>query len=113
MNSSGSIYNPILGTPKGGVGTNAGVAFFQKFVPAAITLGLIIGALFFFYGFITGAITWIASGGDKQKVEEARSRITNAIVGLLILFALFAIIRVLGYFFRIDLLELTIPTVGS
>lgn len=51
---------------------------------------ILAGALVFAY-LIWGAIKWITSGGDKSKVEEARNKITSAIVGLLILAAVWAI----------------------
>lgn len=51
---------------------------------------IVAGAITFAY-LIFGAIKWITSGGDKSKVEEARNKITSAIIGLLILVAVWAI----------------------
>lgn len=45
-----------------------------------IALGIILALIFLLYG----AIKWITSGGDKAALENARSRIIMAIVGLLI-----------------------------
>lgn len=105
---SGSITNPILGTPAVGASGNAGINFLQKAVPAAIILGLVAGVVIFFYMLVTGAIAWISSGGDKQALEGARGKITNALIGLVILLATFAIIRLVGYFFNISILTLDI-----
>lgn len=44
-----------------------------------------IGALAAFLFIVIGAITWITGGGEKAKVEEAKERITQGIVGLGIL----------------------------
>ncbi len=76
-----------------------GVAFFQKFVPAAINLALVVGVVYFLFNIIMGATQWISSGGDKQAVEAARSKITNAIIGMVILFAVYAVLNLIAYFF--------------
>jgi len=106
------ITNPVLPTSVVGSSGNSGVTFLQKAIPAAITLGLITGVLVFFFMLITGAIQWISSGGDKQAVEAARGKVANAIIGLIILFAIFAIIQLLNTFFGLKLFELTLPTLG-
>jgi len=85
-----------------------GVSFFQKFFPAAIGIGLVIGIILFLFMMITGAIQWILSGGDKTKLETARSKIGSAIVGLVVLLALFAIIKLVELFFGIDILTIDI-----
>jgi nitrate reductase NapE component len=43
-----------------------------------------------------GAIGWITSQGDKQKVQKARSTIVAAIIGLIIVLFAFIVISVLG-----------------
>jgi hypothetical protein len=108
-----TIHNPIVGDGSTGTSGNAGVTFLQKAIPAAITMGLVIGVIIFFFILITGAIQWISSGGDKQAVEGARGKVTNAIIGLIVLFAVFAIIQIINTFFGIKLLELTLPTLGN
>jgi hypothetical protein len=52
-----------------------------------------IGVLIFF---LWGAVDWIFSGGDKEKVAGARKKMTNAIIGLVLLALSFAIIRTVG-----------------
>jgi len=42
---------------------------------------------------IIGAIQWISSGGDKASVEAARGKVMNAIIGLIVLFVVFALIK--------------------
>lgn len=104
------ITNPILPSPSVGSSGNAGITFLQRAIPAAITLGFIIGVLVFFFTLIIGGVQWISSGGDKQAVEAARGKVTNALIGLVILFAAFAVIQLLGTFFGIHILQLTLPT---
>jgi len=83
-------------------------AFFNQLLPNAVTLLFVIASVIFLFMMVAGAIQWMTSSGDKQGLESARGRLSNAIVGLFILFALFAIITVLENFFGVDILTLDI-----
>ena len=80
-------------------------------VSAIIKLSLIIAALVAFGFLILGGIRWIMSGGDKDATAKAQGTITAALVGLVIVFAAWAIIKLIETFFGIQILTLTIPTV--
>ena len=41
---------------------------------------------------LTGALSWVTSGGNKENVDKAREKITNAVVGLIIIVAVLAVI---------------------
>jgi len=101
------ITNPVIPV------TDTATSLLQRLIPLAIEWALIIGAVIFFFMLLFGAIKWISSGGDKGKIESARENITSAIVGLIILFATFAIIGLIGTFFKINLLNITLPTITS
>jgi len=103
MNSTG-ITNPVLGK----LGTLPGTTFFAKFIPSAIGLAFIVGSLIFFAMLVFGAIQWISSGGDKQALESARGRISSALIGIILLFAAFALISIIQNFFGIKILTLDI-----
>lgn len=80
----------------------------------AIKLILVIAALIAFIFLIIGGIRWIVSGGDKAGTEAARNTITAALVGLLIVFAAWAIIRLIETFFGIEILtQLKIPEIPT
>ncbi len=104
------ISNPLLGSPKATSSGNGGITFLQKAIPTAIEILLVVGAVVFFFMLIIGAIQWIASGGDKQAIEGAKGKIMNAIIGLVVLFAVFAVVELIGNFFSVNLLNLTLPT---
>lgn len=108
------ITNPVL-PPSIGSGdyTKGGTAL-------GGIIGNILGGLFIagfllaFVFLITGAISWISSGGDKQKLESARDQITNAIVGIVIVAAAWAIMRLAGSFLGLPSIEnLPIPSVQA
>ncbi|AKM81011.1 MAG: hypothetical protein UT13_C0001G0047 [Candidatus Pacebacteria bacterium GW2011_GWF2_38_9] len=74
--------------------------FFGNIMSAVMTLAAVL-----VFGFlIWGAIEWITSAGDSGKLEKARSRIGNAVIGLIILAAVTAIFLLLEGFLGIDVL---------
>ncbi len=50
-----------------------------------------IAALFVLYMVITGAIDWISSSGEPDKLKKAQAKILNALVGVFILVAVLII----------------------
>ncbi len=50
-----------------------------------------------------GAIDYIVSGGEKGKIEAARQKMTNAIIGIIILASIVAIFNLLVRIFNVDL----------
>jgi hypothetical protein len=61
-----------------------------------------------FFMFIWGAVSWILSGGDKAKIESAKGKITSALVGLVLMIATFAIVKLIETFFGINILSIDI-----
>ena len=55
------------------------------------------------YNILQGALGWVQSAGDKEKVDKARQRITSAIIGLIILFATLALIALIEQVFGVGL----------
>ena len=80
-------------------------------VSGAISLVLIVVSLVFFFILVVGGLKWITSGGDEKKVAAARAGITSALIGLVIVFASWAIMKLIETLFGISILgTLTIPT---
>ena len=75
---------------------------FGKVFGAIIAFFLFAAALWAFIQLIMGGIGWISSGGDKGKLEEARHRIQNAVIGILVVFAVWAIYSVVLGFLGIN-----------
>lgn len=96
--------------PEGQFGNLAQLTI-PRIVSGAIRLILVVAALTAFVFLIIGGIKWVTSGGDKEKTAAAQQTLTAALVGLVIVFASWAIIRLIETFFGIEILTLTIPTV--
>lgn len=76
-------------------------------VQGVITFALIAAALIFFFILVLGGIKWIMSEGDEAKVKSARDQVQNALIGLVITFAAWAILKLIENVFG-----LTITTGG-
>ena len=63
------------------------IAGLSRLITVFIQLSLTIGALFLLIYAIWGAVDYITSEGDKERLGKARSKITNAFTGLLIMVA--------------------------
>lgn len=95
--------------PEGDFSALAGLEF-KGLISGLITGALVIAAIIFFFMLVIGGIKWIASGGDKGATEGARNQITAALVGLVIVFAAWAIAGLVRAFFGgIDIFNLTLP----
>lgn len=111
-----AVCNPVLPAALGGCQSpdyQTGSTNVGALIGAIIGWLIVICFLWAFFYIITGALSWITSGGDKGKLENARNRIVNAIIGLIIAFAIWAIMSLIGPFFGIDFPEIPFPTIES
>jgi hypothetical protein len=83
-----------------------------KLISALVGVLLIIAALIAFFFLIMGGIQWITAGGDKAGMEVARNKITNAIVGLIIVGAAWAVMILVQNFLGIQIIggTLSLPS---
>ncbi len=91
----GHTINGVAGMPTGGTAETFWTI--SDFTGIFVLAGIII-ALFFL---VWGGISWITSGGDKQKINQARDKIFYAIIGLTIIFLSFFVINSIYYFFKL------------
>lgn len=86
-----------------GLGLQAGIKdkahaepLVQTIVSNVLTIFFAVGGLGVVVYFVWGSVDWIFSGGDKEKVSNARKKMTNAIIGLALLSLSFVIINIVG-----------------
>lgn len=79
---------------KGGDEAGAISLFFSNLIVLVYSIATIAVLVMIFWG----AIEWILSGGDKEKLASARKRIMTAIIGILILAVAFAVLAAIGTF---------------
>lgn len=73
--------NQIFGTiaPPKGAPTDLGT-----FIAGGIKLFIIVAGIFLLIYLLWGAFDWITSGGEKEKISKAQSKMTNAVVGMIL-----------------------------
>lgn len=77
----------------------------NKVLSSVIGLLTIIAALWFAIQFIMAGYDWINAGGDKNHAQAAMQKITNAVVGLLVVVLAWVIIGLLGQMLGIQILN--------
>jgi hypothetical protein len=55
--------------------------------------------------FIFGAIIWISSHGQQEKIQKAKDQMKNAAIGLIIVVASYSISFIVGSVLGIDILR--------
>ena len=86
---------------------------FVSMVSAALNFLLIAAALIAFFFLLVGGVQWIMAGGDKEGTEKARKKITNALIGLAIVFSAYAIAALVNALFGVNILQLVIKPISS
>lgn len=107
------IVNPVLPGNLGSGGSGAGAPAIGGLVGGIIGAFLIFAFVAAFMYLILGGFNWITSGGDKSKLQAARDEITNAIIGLIVVAAAWAIMTLIGNFLGIQFPDLQFPTLGG
>lgn len=69
----------------------------SSLVSGVVGAALTVASLGVIIYFAWGAIQWLMSGGDKAKIEAAKSRITNALVGLTLVAVTWAVYATVDY----------------
>ncbi len=107
------ITNPVLPSSLGGGGNADGSSAIGSLISNFIGAFVIFSFVVAFMYLLLGGFNWITSGGDKAKLQAARDEITNAIIGLIIVGAIWAIMTLVGGFLGIDFPNLHLPTMGQ
>lgn len=103
------LENPVL---ENSIRNETGTSFFDRAIPFFITWLVLIGSLFFIAQFLLGGYKWINGQGQKDKLEQAQKQITNALIGLLVVFSIYAITKVMGTVFGLtgfENLQISLP----
>lgn len=81
---------------------NAKITDIGKLITSGVNVLLIVAGILVFVFLVWGGIQWLTSGGDKNSVEQARNRITHALIGLAIIAAAWALSMLITNFFGLD-----------
>lgn len=94
-----------------GIGANTALELIFKNV---VTIIFTVAAILVLAMLIWGGVEWVLSGGDKEKVGNARKRIINSLIGLLIIGIAFVIVNVVGQIVGFNILtQLALPNLNQ
>lgn len=101
-NPFGKVDAPVSGldvAPEQGLG---------KLFSLGIGYVLLVAALLVLVYLLWGALDWITSGGEKDKVAKAQLKITHAVIGILVVVASFTVFTVItGSLFGTSIIQST------
>ncbi len=97
-------FTPPTGNFTAGANTNEGViSQVSSLISTLLSLSITVAGIILFANFVLASIEWISAGGDSGKIDKAKARLTQSVVGLIILIsavALFMLVAdVLGFNF--------------
>ncbi len=101
------ITNPVL---KGSLGAGNGGSALGIIMGNLYNTLVMVGALALLLYLAWGGIGWITAGGKAEKIELAKEKITNAVIGMVALVAVIAVSNVLSKLFGFDILNPIVPT---
>lgn len=106
------IINPVLEWG-GGASGESGQEIIGNMFSAVVGMFIVVSFILAFLYLLLGAFRWITAGGDKTKLQEAQDRITQAMIGLILVASVWAIMLLVGQFIGVDFPNLPIPTLGA
>jgi len=66
---------------------------------------MVIAAILLLLYLLWGGISWISAGGDSSKIQAARERITQAVIGIVVLAASIAIFMLIQRILSINIID--------
>lgn len=103
------LFGGISPPPAMNVGGNDPVQGFGKLIGFGIQMFILVAGLFLLLYLLWGAFDWIASGGEKEKIAKAQSKITNAVIGIVLVFVVLVVFNLLAG----NILGIIVPIEGG
>jgi len=77
-----------------------------------LMVAFLVAGIFFLVQLVLGGLSWISAGGDSKALDAARSRITNAVIGLVIVVSSVSIAVIVTQALGVDIFTRSI-TIGG
>ncbi len=95
--------NPLPNIASAPVALGFTIPSFSDVMTFAIRFFFIVAGLIALLYLLLGAMAWITSGGNKENVDKAREKIQAAIIGIILIFAVLAIVGLIEKIFNLGL----------
>ena len=97
------ITNPLVNN--GLLQAEDPTTYTNNVIQAVFSIFILVGAIYFVWHFIMAGYHLISTEGDPKKFTTAKDQITYAILGLIVIFSVFAILKFVGTILGITGLE--------
>lgn len=77
----------------------------SNILSSVVTVLTVVGGLAFVIFFTLGGLKWLTAGGDKAKVSEAQTQMTQGVIGLVAMVAALFVTGIVGGVLGIDFLN--------
>ena len=101
----GVIENPLINPSLGSGGTEAGTRIIGDLISNIINAMMVVAAIILLIMIIWAGIAWASAGDNKERMQGAQKRLSNAIIGFIIVICVFAIANFIGGIFGIGWLK--------
>lgn len=105
VNPLGSIKGLGNFQPDSATGHVDAAVKFSALVSTILGVITVAVGIFFIINFSTAGLQFVTAGADKGKLDQARDKMTMAIIGLIITIASYAIVGFIGAVFGLDILN--------
>ena len=102
-----AIKNPLLPDT---IHIDQPKTYFNNVIQTIFTIFFIVAVLYFIWHVVMAGYHLMDSRGDAKKLEESKTELTNAFIGITVIFSIFALLKFVGIIFGLDgLQQLQIP----
>lgn len=102
-----AITNPAIQKQASGIGQDK---LFARYIAVLWKAMVIIGGIIILLYLVWGALDWIMSGSNPERLKRAKDKMFNGIFGLVILVLSYAIIKVISTITGLNILNPIWPT---
>ena len=91
-----------------GLSAAATPAAFGNFISLILSAVFVIAGLMLLLFLVWGAIDWITGGGEKGKIEAARNKMTNAVIGIIVLASTLVLFILVQRFLGVEIIKFNV-----
>lgn len=104
FSKNGGITTPGGYQPVGNSITDSTNAVEKLISNTLVVLTAVAGIAFTIY-FLLGGLNWITAGGDKGKIDKAKSMMSNGAIGMIIITISYSIVWIVGKALGLNILQ--------
>ena len=101
-------FKSTIKTPGGyqpGSDLGSSTSAIEKLISNVLVVLTVTAGIAFVLMFLLGGLNWITAGGDKGKIDKAKSMMTNGAIGLIVIAVSYAVAWIVGKALGLDILN--------